>query len=86
MQTIMKIKIVNKKINNYEILISHPIIKRGKMIKLTNPRNGKYLVLKNNYKIKYPEFFKILITEGLAEKLEINKDIPYVEIEEIKKK
>ena len=78
-------KIVNKKINNYEILISHPIIKRGKMIKLTNPRNGKYLVLKNNYKIKYPEFFKILITEGLAEKLEINKDIPYVEIEEIKK-
>ena len=49
-------KIVNKKINNYEILISHPIIKRGKMIKLTNPRNGKYLVLKNNYKIKYPNF------------------------------
>ena len=85
MQTTSKIKLSIKKINNYEILISHPIIKRGKMIKLTNPRNGKYLVLKNNYKIKYPEFFKILITEGLAEKLEINKDIPYVEIEEIKK-
>ena len=43
------------------------------------------MVLKNIKRIRYPEFYKVLITEAVAEKLELDKNFPLLEILEVKK-
>ena len=54
-------------------------------IKIINPKTKDYIVLKNSKKINYPDFYKILISDEVAKKLNLNKDLPFVEILEIKK-
>ena len=43
------------------------------------------LTIKNTRKINYPDFYKILITSKVAEKLNLQNDLPLVEIIEIKR-
>ena len=43
------------------------------------------MFLKTLKRIKYPDFYKILITEPVAKKLKLNTDLPLLEIIEIKK-
>ena len=43
------------------------------------------MFLKNIKRIKYPDFYKILITKPVAKKLNLNIDLPLLEIIEIKK-
>ncbi len=77
-------KIIKGKINNNILQISHQNLKTGTLIKLINPKNNETIVLKNIKRIKYPEFYKILISKPVAEKLNLNLDLPIVEILEIK--
>ena len=65
--------------------ISHQNLKTGTLIRLTNPKNKKTVTLKNIKRIRYPDFYKILITEAVAKELSLNKDLPVIEIIEIKK-
>ena len=78
-------KIINKKIKTNETIISTNNIRRGALLKISNPRNGKNIIAKNSKKINYPDFYKILIMENIAQQLNLDKDFPYIEIEEIKK-
>ena len=78
-------KIIKKKFNNNEFFASHPSIKVGKLIKITNPENNLSIILKNSRKIKELDFYKILITKPVSNELALNKEIPFVEIQEIKK-
>tara|TARA_B100000886_G_scaffold339463_1_gene305014 strand:+ start:211 stop:951 length:741 start_codon:yes stop_codon:yes gene_type:complete len=78
-------KYVNIKLKNDKPLASHAWLKAGTMLRITNPDNKKSLILENQRKSKYPSFYKILINEKAASKLEIEKLLPYVEIQEIKK-
>ena len=78
-------KIINKKIKPNEIIISNNNIKKGALLKISNPTNGKNIIAKNTKKINYPDFYKILIVDNIADQLKLNKDFPYIEIEEIKK-
>ena len=78
-------KINKKKINKDILLASHQNLKIGALIRITNPKNNKTIVLKNLKKKKYPEFYKILITQAVAEKLNLDSDLPLIEISEIKK-
>ena len=80
-----KEKIIKGKMNNFEMEISHQNLKTGTLIKIINPKNQKTIVLKNTKKIKYPDFYKILITEAVMEQLKLNADLPILEIIEIKK-
>ena len=50
-----------------------------------NPKNNQSIVLKNIKRIRYPEFYKILISKPVADKLKLNSDLPILEIIEIKK-
>ena len=43
------------------------------------------MILKINSRFKYPEFYKILITQPVADKLNLENDLPLVEILVIKK-
>ena len=78
-------KIINKKFDNNNELIGHDKIKAGTLIRITNPVTNKYVILKNSSKVKYPDFYKILITEAAANLIDLSKSIPYVEIQVVKK-
>ena len=80
-----KEKIIKGKLNNDTLQISHQNLRTGSLIKLINPKTNESLVLKNIKRIRYPEFYKILITKPVAEKLKLNTDLPILEIMEIKK-
>ena len=78
-------KIIKQKLNNEILQISHKDLATGSLIKLINPETQESFVFKNKKKIKYPDFYKILITKAVAQKLEINYDLPLIEVLEIKK-
>ena len=78
-------KIIKGKMDNSKMQISHQNLKTGTLIKISNPKNKESLVFKNIKRIKYPNFYKILITEPVAQKLDLNKELPILEIIEIKK-
>ena len=80
-----RLKKISKKFKNHEVMVAHSTLKRGAILKISNPENKKSIVLKNSKRIKYPTFYKILLTEAVANKIELNKDIPFVEIQEVKK-
>ena len=78
-------RIIKGKLDNSKIQISHQKIKTNALVKIINPKNKESIIIKNYKKVKFPDFYKILITKPLAEKLNINPEIPLVEIIEIKK-
>jgi hypothetical protein len=78
-------KIIKGKMNNEILQISHQNLKTGTLIKITNPKNKESLVLKNIKRIRYPEFYKVLITEAVAQKLNLDTNLPILEIIEVKK-
>ena len=78
-------KIIKKKINNYEPVIAHNLFNRGVLLKITNPKNGKNIILKNSFKLNYPDFYKILITKTISDRIGLDANFPFVEVEELKK-
>ena len=61
--------------------IYHKSLKRKSIVKITNPKNGKYLIanVKSN-KIKFSNFYNSVLSRRIAEELELDKDEPFVEI------
>ena len=80
----LNVKNTNKS-NLAEFKISQNNLRIGKLIKLINPKTNDTLILKNNSRIKYPDFYKIAISKSVAEKLKIDSEIPLIEILEIRK-
>tara|TARA_B100000886_G_scaffold335906_1_gene293770 strand:- start:185 stop:919 length:735 start_codon:yes stop_codon:yes gene_type:complete len=78
-------KIIKKNINSNQIILAHNKVKRGVLLKVTNPKNGKNIILKNSFNLDYPDFYKVLITKSLSQKIGLNENFPFVEVEEIKK-
>ncbi len=78
-------KIIKNKIDNLLPLIGHNNLKKGTLLNITNPETKKNIKLKTDFRINYPDFYKILLTKRVSDLLELDKDFPYVEIEEIKK-
>jgi len=78
-------KLIKSKMDNNSMQISHQNLKTGTLIKIINPKNNESIVLKNIKRIKYPDFYKILITLPVANKLDLNLELPILEIIEIKK-
>ena len=78
-------KIIKGRMDNDSMQISHQNLRTGALIKIINPKNKESLVLTNVKRIKYPDFYKILITDSVAKKLDLNPNLPLLEIIEIKK-
>jgi len=78
-------KIIKGKLNNNIMQISHKNLRIGTLLKITNPINNESIVLKNIKRVRYPDFYKILITKPVVEKLKLNTELPILEITEIKK-
>ena len=77
--------IIKGKMDNDLLEISHSQLKYGATIKLINPKTKDTIVLKNTKRIKYPEFYKIVISDAVANKLNIDRGIPLIEVLEIRK-
>ena len=78
-------KIISKKLDNNIIQVAHNTLKVGTTVQITNPKNNKKIILKINKKIKYPDLYSILITQKVSKELKLNQELPFVEINEIKK-
>ena len=76
-------KITNKKFDNMKLSVSHNSIKAGSLLKITNPNNKKSIILKIKKTSRYPDLYKVLITEAVADHLSLDKNIPFVDIQEI---
>ena len=78
-------KNIKKKLDNNLFQIAHNKLRPGTLIRIINPKNNESIVLKNSKRFEYPEFFKILITKPVAEKLNLRPNLPFIELIEIKK-
>ncbi len=78
-------KIIKKKLDNSLPQIVHSKLRPGTLIKIINIKTNDTIILKNHKRFQYPEFYKILMTQTVADKLNLQLDFPLVEIIEIKK-
>ena len=70
-----------KKLDDRSLLIFHKSLKKNSQVKITNPLNNKFLIanVKSN-KVKFSNFYNSVITQRIAEALELNTKEPYIEI------
>ncbi len=70
-----------KILNDRSLNIYHKHLKKKSFVKITNPVNGKSLIaeVKSN-KIKFSNFYNSVITNRIAETLELNIKEPFIEI------
>tara|TARA_B100001057_G_scaffold132162_1_gene131439 strand:- start:3608 stop:4360 length:753 start_codon:yes stop_codon:yes gene_type:complete len=70
-----------KKLDQRSLQIFHKTLKAKSQVKITNPLNNKSLIaeIKSN-RVKYSNFYNSIITNRIAETLEIDPSEPYIEI------
>ena len=78
-------KIIKKKLDSNSLQIAHNKIRPGSLIKITNIKTNDSIILKNSKRFDYPDFYKIVITKPVAEEINLEIDLPIVEIIEVKK-
>ena len=78
-------KIIKRKLDENSLQIAHNKLKPGSLIKIINIKTNDSIIMKNSKRFEYPEFYKILITQPVADKLNLNVDLPLVEVMEVKK-
>ena len=54
-------------------------------MKIINPDTKDYIILKNSISGKYPDFYKVSISNSVANEINLDKKLPLIEILEIKK-
>ena len=70
-----------KKLDQRSLEIFHKSLKNKSQVKITNPSNGKSLIAKiKSNNVKFSNFYNSVISERIAEDLEINPLEPYIEI------
>ena len=70
-----------KKLDDRSLMIYHKSLKRKSTVKITNPKNGKYLIaeVKSNNQ-KFSDFYNSIISKRIAEDLDLDFDEPLLEI------
>jgi hypothetical protein len=75
-----------KKIESRSLNIYHKSLKRKSIVKITNPKNNKYLIANvESNRIKFPNFYNSVLSLRIAEELELDLTEPYIEIISIPK-
>ena len=75
-----------KKLDSRSLKIFHKNLKRKSFVKITNPLNDKSLIAEvMSNKVKFSNFYNSIISNRIAETLELNPDEPYIEITLISK-
>ena len=82
-KNLLKKKIVNKKIDQRSLIIFNNNLNNDTSVKITNLLNNKNLIAKVSNKSKYPTFYNAVISERIANDLEIDILEPYIQIQTI---
>ena len=70
-----------KKIDQRSLTIFHKSLKKKSFVKITNPSNGKSLIAEViSNRVKFSPFYNSIITERIADDLELNLLEPYISI------
>ena len=77
--------IINKKINNDTKSVIHAYLKKNTLVKIINPDNSKSIDTKIVKNSEYPKIFNLVISQRIAEILDLDPDNPYIEAYQIKK-
>ena len=78
-------KVIRGKLDNNSLQIAHNKLRPGSLIKITNVKTNDTIILNKKKKFQYPEFYKIVITKPVADKINLKADLPLVEVIEVKK-
>tara|TARA_Y100000741_G_scaffold107556_1_gene80576 strand:+ start:1858 stop:2610 length:753 start_codon:yes stop_codon:yes gene_type:complete len=76
-------KIINKKMNDRDLIIFQKNLKKGTSVKLFNPINNKSLIAQVGRNSIYPNFNNSVVSKRIASELELSLEEPYIIIEEI---
>ena len=76
-------KIIDKKIDERSLIIFQKNLKTKTSVKITNILNNKSLIAIVGKNSKYPSFNNSVISQRIANELELDVDQPYVEVLEI---
>ncbi len=70
-----------KKLEPRSLNIFHKSLKKRSIVKITNPKNGKYLIatVKSN-RVKFSNFYNSILSLRIAEELSLDFDEPFVEL------
>ena len=70
-----------KKLENRSLDIYHKSLSKKSVVKITNPKNGKYLIasVKSN-RVKFSTFYNSVLSLRIAQELELDFDEPLVEL------
>ncbi len=79
-------KTIKKKLDDNLLQVAHSELRPGSLIKIINAKTNDSIILKINKKFDYPEFYKLVITQPVADKLNLHNELPLVEVIEVKKK
>jgi len=77
--------ILNKKINNNEIVVLHSFLKKNTPVKLINPDNLMSIDVKVYKNANYPKIFNVVISKKISTILGLDPDNPYIEVIEYKR-
>ena len=70
-----------KELENRSLDIYHNSLKKRSIVKIVNPKNGKFLMaeVKSN-KVKFSNFYNSILSPRIAEELDLNSNEPYIQI------
>ena len=85
-EDLLKNKIINKRINDRDLIIFQKNLNLGTSVKILNPSNNKSIIAKVGKNSIYPSFNNSVISKRIFSELEIDIEEPYIHIEEIKEK
>jgi len=77
-----KNKIITRKFDSNVLEVGHNKLPKNSIVTITNPDNKKSLTLKVSKKVKYPNFYSILITEKIANILQLDKEMPFIDVQQ----
>ena len=75
-------KIINKRINDRDLIIFQKNLNLGTSVKILNPSNNKSIIAKVGKNSIYPSFNNSVISKRIFSELEIDIEEPYIHIEE----
>jgi hypothetical protein len=70
-----------KELENRSLDIYHHSLKKRSIVKIINPKNGKFLMaeVKSN-KVKFSNFYNSILSPRIAEELDLNINEPYIQL------
>ena len=70
-----------KKLEPRSLDIYHKSLKKNSIVKITNPRNDKYLIANvKSKRVKFSNFYNSILSLRIAEELELDLTDPFIEI------